>query len=187
MSAVSVEVIAKLLDMTPRRVQQLANEGVVPKPKRRGEYEIVPCVVGYIRHLRAMLDGEAGDMVAEKTRLMRAQAEKTEIEVAVLNGKLVPVADCERAWSALVGAARSVLLTLPARAAPECLTRAGDEEAIERTLTDMVYEALSELSNWKPDEEFAEEAPGEGDPGGDSARGGRRRAAAKAHGEPMGQ
>ncbi|MDR0703186.1 MAG: hypothetical protein LBF61_12465 [Azoarcus sp.] len=42
MSTASVETIAKLLDMTPRRVQQLATEGVVPKPEKKGQYEIVP-------------------------------------------------------------------------------------------------------------------------------------------------
>lgn len=87
MSTASVDTIAKLLDMTPRRVQQLANEGIIPKPEDRGQYEIVPCVVGYIKHIKGMLNGEAGDLASEKTRLTKAQAEKTEIETARLKSK----------------------------------------------------------------------------------------------------
>ena len=154
MSTASVDTIAKLLDMTPRRVQQLANEGIIPKPKDRGQYEIVPCVVGYIKHIEGMLNGEAGDLASEKTRLTRAQADKTEIETARMKGELVSLADAERGWSALVGAFRAKMLTLPPRAATAVLNKA--EKEAERILTNMVYEALAELSNWKPDDEDAE-------------------------------
>ena len=165
MSTASVDTIAKLLDMTPRRVQQLANEGIIPKPKDRGQYEIVPCVVGYIKHIKGMLNGEAGDLASEKTRLTRAQAEKTEIETARMKGELVSLADAERGWSALVGAFRAKMLTLPPRAATAVLNKA--EKEAERILTNMVYEALAELSNWKPDDE--EDAETSLASGGDSS------------------
>lgn len=166
MSTASVDTIAKLLDMTPRRVQQLANEGIIPKPKDRGQYEIIPCVVGYIKHIKGMLNGEAGDLASEKTRLTRAQAEKTEIETAKLKGELVSLADSERGWSALVGAFRAKMLTLPPRASPVVLNK--KEREVEQILTDMVYEALAELSNWKPDDDEDAETslvPGSGNSG----------------------
>lgn len=151
MSTASVDTLAKLLDMTPRRVQQLANEKIIPKPQARGQYEIVPCVVGYIKHLKGMLNGEAGDLASEKTRLTRAQAEKTEIETARMKAELVSLAEAERGWAALVGAFRAKLLTLPPRAATAVSNKA--ERDTERILNDMVCEALAELSNWKPDDE----------------------------------
>ncbi|MDR0703185.1 MAG: hypothetical protein LBF61_12460 [Azoarcus sp.] len=52
----------------------------------------------------------------------------------------------------LVGACRARLLTLPPRAATALLNKTTEQDA-ERILTDMVYEALAELSNWKPDDE----------------------------------
>lgn len=169
MSTASVDTIAKLLDMTPRRVQQIANEGIIPKPKGRGQYEIVPCVVGYIRHIKGMLNGEAGDLASEKARLTRAQADKTEIEIAKLRGDLVSLADAECGWSALVGAFRAKMLTLPPRAATTVLNKS--EKDAERLLTDMVSEALAELSNWKPDddEEESQEVPVSGGSGGGTA------------------
>lgn len=178
MSTASVDTIAKLLDLTPRRVQQLANEGIIPKPKDRGQYEIVPCVVGYIKHIRGMLNGEAGDLAAEKTRLTRAQADKTEIETARLKGSLVSLEDAERAWSALVGAFRAKMLTMAHRAAPAILNKT--EREAERILTDMVYEALAELSGWKPDDD--EEEPPESSVSGGSGGG----SAADDDDQPMG-
>ncbi len=179
MSTASVDTIAKLLDMTPRRVQQLANEGIIPKPKDRGQYEIVPCVVGYIKHVKGMLNGEAGDLASEKTRLTRAQADKTEIETARLKGDLVSLDDAERAWSALVGAFRAKMLTLAPRAAPAVLNKT--EREAERILTDMVYEALAELSGWKPDDDDEEE-PQESSVSGGSGGG----PTADDHDQPMG-
>ncbi|MCW5319640.1 hypothetical protein D5039_00120 [Verminephrobacter aporrectodeae subsp. tuberculatae] len=152
--AAPVDTVAKLLDMTPRRVQQLANEGIIPKPKDRGQYEILPCVVGYIKHLRGLIDGEGGDLVAEKTRLTRAQAEKAEIEAAMLKGEQVSLADAERSWSAMVLAFRNKILNVPLCAPMAVLNKS--EEETQRILTDMVYEALAELSGWKTDDENAE-------------------------------
>ena len=62
----SLDVIAKLLDISPRRVQQLSSDGVIPRASR-GKYELVPAVQGYIRFLRGRAinadvnDGEEGD------------------------------------------------------------------------------------------------------------------------------
>ncbi|MDR2365422.1 MAG: hypothetical protein LBD68_06145 [Zoogloeaceae bacterium] len=177
----SVEEIAELLDMTPRRVQQLVKEGVIPKPVSRGQYEVVPSVVGYIRRLKAMLDGESGDLLTERTRLTRLQAEKIEIDIAEREEKLIEVAAAERAWSDMIGAFRAKLLNIPERAAPEVAGRS--ERQAAGILADMIYEALSELSNWKPKDNDDDEAePDAGDPAGGEAG----RAAAEALDQPLG-
>ena len=43
--------MAKLLLLTPRRLQQLVTEGVVPKVER-GRYELAPVIQAYIHYLR---------------------------------------------------------------------------------------------------------------------------------------
>lgn len=60
MATATVESLAKLLDITPRRIQQLVAAKVLPKPVSRGQYEIVPSVIAYIRHLRAIAHGDSG-------------------------------------------------------------------------------------------------------------------------------
>jgi phage terminase Nu1 subunit (DNA packaging protein) len=166
----SVETIAKLLDMTSRRVQQLVKEGVIPRPKSRGQYEIMPCVVGYIRHLNAMLNGDEGDLLTERTRLTRLQAEKIELDIAEREERLIEVAAAERAWSEMVGAFRAKALNIPVRAAIEVTGKS--ERQAEAILTDMIFEALAELSNWRPSEnEDDETTPVAGDhEGGDAGR-----------------
>jgi len=51
---VSVETIANILKLTPRRVQQLSSQGVIPKAKR-GRYKIITSVWGYIDYLKKKL------------------------------------------------------------------------------------------------------------------------------------
>lgn len=146
----SVDNIAKLLDLTPRRVQQLVKEKILPQPYDRGKYAVVPCVIAYIKYLRGLIDGEGGDYMVEKTRLTKAQATKTEIETNRLKGDLIAVSDAERGWSALLGAFRAKMITIPARAA--LAVHKKTEYQAEKILTDMIYEALTELSGWNPTE-----------------------------------
>jgi hypothetical protein len=148
--ASTVNQIAALLDLDVRRVQQLAKEGHIPKPARRGEYDAPACIRGYIRYLRAQLDGETGDQVAEKTRLVIAQRKKTEVETDRLLKKLVLVEDVEISVSQLIGAARARLLILPVRLAPLCAGK--NVQEIEDRLTDEVTAALNDLSRWKAEE-----------------------------------
>jgi len=44
--------MAKFIDVTPRRLQQLVQEGVVPKCEGRGRYNPVAVNLAYIRFLR---------------------------------------------------------------------------------------------------------------------------------------
>ena len=146
----NVDSIAKLLDLTPRRVQQLVKEKILPQPYDRGKYAVVPCVIAYIKYLRGLIDGEGGDYMVEKTRLTKAQATKTEIETNRLKGDLISVTDAERGWGSLLGAFRAKMITIPSRAA--LAVQKKSEYQAEKILTEMIYEALTELSNWNPNE-----------------------------------
>ena len=70
-NTVPLSTIAKLLDLTERRVNQLAKDGVLPK-SARGRYELVPVVRAYIRFLREKTvntDVGADDYAAHRARL----------------------------------------------------------------------------------------------------------------------
>lgn len=139
--------IALHLDLSVRSVRNLQSEGVLSKDNTLDEAR-----VAYIRRLReqaaARLSKDGGaDLVAERARLSRLQADKVEIEIAVKRGELVSLVDAERAWSALVGAFRSKMLTLASRAAAATLGKS--EAETMRILDDIVREALQELSHWE--------------------------------------
>jgi len=174
MSAVSIDTIAKLLDMTPRYVQQLAKEGIIPKPIARGQYEIIPCVVAYIKYLKTSLNGEAGDWAAERGRLTRIQADRQELKLAKLKGDLISLKQVNQEWSELLVSFRDRPLVLPSVLAPSIVNRT--ETEAERILTNRISAALEKLSNWTPsnDDEDTQARPAP-----DSR-------AAIADGEPMG-
>ena len=44
-----IGVIARLLDLSERRVQQLSRKGVIPKAER-GQYDLIGSVRGYVRY-----------------------------------------------------------------------------------------------------------------------------------------
>lgn len=142
----SVDIIAKLLMLTPRRVQQLANDGVFPKGER-GKYELVPTVQGYIKFLkdRAIGGDVQGDDSEHKRRLMKARADIAEMEAERMAGELVPVDAVEKTWTDIVARFRARMLAVPPKAAPLTSVDAtveGNHEIIET----FIHEGLAELA-----------------------------------------
>ena len=140
-------VIARLLDLSERRVQQLSREGVIPKAER-GRYDLVGAVRGYVAYLRDLaVKAQAGapDFGVERARLIRAKADLAEMEADGRRGELLPAETVEAAWTAVLARLRARLLVLPDRLAPLCVeetTIAGVRDQIRKA----VREALDELA-----------------------------------------
>ena len=144
--------IAKLLNITERRVQQLAKEGIVVRDGK-GKYDLVGSVRGYIKYLQDRSLGKECapiDSHIEKARLLRAQADKTELEVKALQKTLVPVAQLKMSWMMMLSAFRSRMLSIPAKSA-HLLAPIDDNAEIERILRELIYEGLTELSEYDPE------------------------------------
>lgn len=145
--SVPVSTIAKLLNLTERRVQQLAKEGVIPKALR-GEYNLVGCVQGYIRYLQEEArQGGGGDdeLKLHKTRMLAAKANIAELEAKERFGELVPADEVSEAWGQMVANMRARLLSMPGKLAPQLV---GIEEAHEAQtlIKTAVFEALQQLA-----------------------------------------
>lgn len=182
----SVGEIAELLNLTPRRVQQLVQEGVIPKAAR-GRYDLAASVGAYVAHLQGQLgDGKAPhNLSAQRARLAAAQADKAEMELAARRGELVDVGRAVELLTKVVSAVRARVLALPADAVPRLKgkRRADEMRAVLQDLTD---ECLHEIAAIDP-AGLAAGGPGEGPskspaPGGaspapDDQRVGRRRKA----------
>ncbi|MDX2095610.1 MAG: terminase small subunit, Nu1 [Alphaproteobacteria bacterium] len=170
-------VIARLFNLSERRVQQLAKDGVIPKPEK-GKYDLVGCVRGYIAFLQDRAFGKGIvpiDAQQERARLIKAQADKTELEVKMINRTLIPKNEVENGWSSLVVAFRSRLSGLPARGSQMVLGLT-DFKEVEMVLGELVQEALNELSLYDPERNSGFIAQG-GEAGG---------TAAETDGKPMG-
>lgn len=115
-----IDVFAKLFDLTPRRIQQLAEAGHFPKGKE-GKYALVPTIKGYIRFLKTSKRGDVEDdddvngisYRREKALLTRAQRQAAERENELAEGRLVPTADVEVEMAALIKQVVAFLETLP--------------------------------------------------------------------------
>jgi phage terminase Nu1 subunit (DNA packaging protein) len=146
-NAQPIGVIARLLDLSERRIQQLSREGVIPKAER-GQYDLVGAVRGYVAYLRDLaVRAQAGapDFGVERARLIKAKADIAEMEASGRRGELLPAAAVEAAWTAVLARLRARLLVLPDRLAPLCheeTTIAGVRDQIRKA----VREALDELA-----------------------------------------
>jgi phage terminase Nu1 subunit (DNA packaging protein) len=143
-----LDTISKLLDLTPQRVNQLVNQGIIPRAER-GRYELVPVVRAYIHFLRDRKiqgDVHGDDYSTYRTRLTKARAEMAEKENAQLDSKLIPADDAKQAWSAMVANARARLLSIPNKIAPIVCAAETINEAREIIKIE-IYEALNELAD----------------------------------------
>lgn len=77
------EAMAKLLDIVPRHLNYLAQNGVVPKPVD-GKW-LWDCIPKYIRHLR---DGAGANNKEDKARKLKAEADTAEMEAEQMRGTL---------------------------------------------------------------------------------------------------
>lgn len=176
-SAQPIAVIAKLLDLSERRVQQLGREGVIPKATR-GQYDLIGSVRGYIRYLRdqvAKAQAGAPDYAAERARFIRARADLAEMEAAQRRGAVIAAEDVEAAWIAVLALLRTRLLALPDRLAPQLHAEDGPA-GVRDGLRGAIREALEELAETdvRPDPDAPDSgaaAAGHGGAAPDPARG----------------
>lgn len=159
---VSLAVIAEVLNLGERRVQQLANEGL-PRADR-GVYDREACVRFYIRYLQRKLieraqpddeDGDAGGPVtsaaATRHKMLSIESELKQIELAEKREQLVSIEKVNKDLAAIVVEIRTRILALPPRLAAEVL---GETDlAIAQVKVDRSLKgALDVLSQYDPDD-----------------------------------
>ena len=143
-----IGVIAKLLDLSERRVQQLSREGVIPKAER-GHYDLIGSVRGYVRYLRDQaVRAQAGapDYAVERARFIRARADLAEMEAEEKRGSLIMADQIEAAWIAVLALLRTRLLALPDRLAPQAFDQptVGETRNLIRAAIREVLDDLAE-------------------------------------------
>lgn len=81
----------------------------------------------------------------QRTRLTKAQADKTELEVAELRGSMIRSSVAVSYWREMVADMRSKLLALPAKLAAAVAQPERAQEAQERAQS-LVHDALAEIA-----------------------------------------
>ena len=155
MPIVSVERLMKELGITERWVHRLVEAGM-PRASH-GKYDLHLCFRWYIRFLqgavrkRSLFSEEAGEksLTQEKIRLLSAEADLKEIELAKQRGQLVAVDDVEKEVTELVLTTKARLMAIPARLAAEVIgetTRVSVQVKIEKHIKE-VLRGLARSSN----------------------------------------
>lgn len=140
-----------MLNLTPRRVQQLAKQGVIPRANR-GVYPLAACVRGYIQFLqRAIESGGAAQRRDEQAGLAQARARKAdadaalaELDLAQKRGELVRRDDVLRAWDNVLDRLRARIVAFPPKAAPHVVGCDNVRQAV-RVLEGVAEELIADL------------------------------------------
>ena len=143
-------------------MQQLARDGIIPKPEK-GKYDLVGCVQGYIAYLQSRAYGkETGsvDQYAERSRLIKLQADKAQLELDVMRAKLISADEVEELWATLLATFRARLLAVPTRAT-HLVQHLKEFYAIEQSLRDLVCDALTELARYDNHQQIRSDGAGE--------------------------
>ncbi len=159
----STEIMAKLFELDPRRVQQLAKEGVLPAASQRPyKFDLLPTVKAYIRYLRDRANGKeakTADTVKAEADKLRAEADLkqskakiAELQLKELEGKMHRSEDVEAMTNDLVYTARSMIMALPGRLAMDVVQTGSANEA-SALIRDECYKILNELAGYQYDPE----------------------------------
>lgn len=137
--------LALWLDLSERRIFQLASDGVIPR-QTSGGYALRDCVRLYCGFTRKGQDGKGGTITGdEKARLTLAQAEKTEYELSLLRREYVNRDEIEKAFIDVIDAAKVKALSLPDILAPLVLG-VDNVNAAKKIIEDSIYQLLIDLS-----------------------------------------
>lgn len=161
-----VDVVAKLFDLSIRRIQQLTQEGVLPTVAVKTEsgrtgrrYELAPTVQRYIKYLsdKAYGRNEKAESLEEgklekEIRIKDAKAQRLEIELSELKGEMHRSDDVEAITNEMVYTVRAALLSLPGRLAVDTCNAETPSEASD-IIRSEVFAILSQLAEHEYDPE----------------------------------
>lgn len=186
----TVAAAAGHLFLSERRFHELLDAGVIER-QGRGAYDLDAVRRQYIEHLRGVASGHGGgiddgdlDLVAERARLAKAQADAQEMKNAVSRQDLIPRQSVVAGITETIAHCRAKLLSVPAKAA-SAVVGVDSLAEVNEILTCHVHEALEELSRTR-----AIPRPSGGELGDDDSSDGvhgRVAPAAKADGKRVGR
>lgn len=135
--------LAKLLNITQRRVNQLAEEKIITR-QPEGDF-VLPEAIAEFYSFKFQSD-EAIDFMAEKALHEKAKRELAELELQKRRNEVHDAADVELVMTDMLTNLRSQLLGLPAKMAVQLANR--DKDYIDQALTDEIHARLTELSDY---------------------------------------
>lgn len=155
----SSAIIGKLFDLSDRRVQQLAKEGVLPAASTRPyKFDLLPTVKAYIKYLSDKANGKEAknadtakaeaDKLRAEADLKQSKAKIAEMQLKELEGKMHRSEDVEAMTNDLVYTVRSMIMALPGRLAMD-VVQAGTANEASALIRTECHIILNELAGYQ--------------------------------------
>ncbi len=164
---VKSEEIAKIFQVTVRRVQQLTQDGVISTEetfedeRKVRRYDLLPTIMKYIKYLSDKANGReerqssvelSEEKLKEEIRYKKAKADKIALELKELNGQMHRAEDVEKVFTDHAQVVRSMFLALPGVLAVDC-SNAGTPKEAEGIIRRTVLDDLKVLEQYQYDSE----------------------------------
>jgi phage terminase Nu1 subunit (DNA packaging protein) len=144
---VSYEDLARVMDVQPKSIAGLVAKGM--PHEARGQYDVGRCLAWYVRYLHAQMhrsgiteeERNSGvNLRVERHRLLKAQADLSELDLLERSGKIIPISVYEKLLIGWAITIRQRVLALPSRLSGMLvgLDRRGIHDVIERECRDML-------------------------------------------------
>lgn len=141
---VTAKQMAKIMDLSERRINQLVTEGVISK-ESDGQYNVMKVIIEYYKNKSGVEAGINYDQ--EHALLEKVKRETAEIELAELKGDVHRAQDVKQVLCGMIITCRNKLLAMPAGVAVKLVGQKNPSVIID-ILTKEVKIALNELSEY---------------------------------------
>ncbi len=129
----SLDILVKLLNISGRRVQQLVQEGVFPRPQERGVYDLLACTHAFLAYKDQQISEDGGKTLAdERKELVKVQRGLKSLEFERRKGELIEKKQIISELSLLYSSLRVTILTWKKRLPPQAAMKS------ERELTEIL-------------------------------------------------
>ncbi len=121
----------------------------VIEPVKRNQWLLWPSLRAALAHYREMAAGRGDgglDLIAERARLAKAQADAQEMKNEVTVSNLLDAEEVLRTWEGFIFNARARLLAMPSKLTPVMASET-DHRRINAHIQDEIYAALQELAD----------------------------------------
>jgi len=151
----SVATLAKMLNLSERRIYQLAKKGIILKVKSR-QYDIVGSIQAYKQFIRESDNKATSDYQQQKTRLVKIQADHAALTLACAQAKLLDAKTVKRLWHDNVIKLRTILLHYPAYLSAQIMALSPLSHAIiDHCIQIAMTDALAKITRLPTDFEAA--------------------------------
>lgn len=142
--------LADAIGLTPPRISQLIQEGVVIRDEKdkSGGVFLVQSIINYKDATRGSGDDDI-DYIAEKAKHEKTKREIAELRLAKMEQNAYSAKTVELVLTEMLSNLRTQLLGLPTKLAPQLEGKTKEE--VYGRLTKEITEKLSELSEYSPD------------------------------------